>query len=113
MFVSTDLGGLGNSNPPAPAPLLLDELACKPANDPFSLSHLATSRGLAYIGIGASQHSSLYNLLSSSASLRRLDLANGHPAVIFADEDALGDIDYPRSAFWDGEEELADSRAEM
>lgn len=113
MLASTDLGQLETPNSPAQAPRLLDDLDGKPANDSFSLSHLATSRRLAYIAIGASQHSSLQNLLSSSNSLRRLDLANGHPAVIFADGDAVGDIDYPRSAFWDGEEESADSQAEM
>ncbi|BGP32786.1 hypothetical protein JCM10296v2_004570 [Rhodotorula toruloides] len=111
--VHQDLGQLEKSNSPAPAPQLLDDLAGKPTNNYFSLSHLATSRRLAYIAIGASQHSSLHNFLSSSDSPARLDLANGHPAVIFAEEDAVGDIDYPHSAFWDGEEEPVDSRAEV
>ncbi|KAL7342565.1 salivary gland secretion 1 [Rhodotorula toruloides] len=111
--INQDLGQLETPNSPAQAPRLLDDLDRKAPNDPFSLSHLATSRRLTYIAIGASQHSSLRNLLRSSDSLRRLDLANGHPAAIFADEDAVEDIDYPRSAFWDGEEESADSRAEV
>ncbi|GEM07876.1 salivary gland secretion 1 [Rhodotorula toruloides] len=109
--ISQELDQLGKANSLTSPQNLLDNLTGKPVYDPFSLSRLATSRRVAHLAIGTAQHPRLHDVLYLSETSSRIELTNGHPAVIFADADAVGDLDYPRSAFWDGEDDLADSPA--
>ncbi|GAA5854044.1 hypothetical protein JCM8547_008204 [Rhodosporidiobolus lusitaniae] len=77
----------------------------------FTLPLLCAARRLAFLAVGRCKATALANVLDLDLPMEekvpagRIRLGTGQPVIVFADKDAVEGVDYPRTRFWDAEDE--------